>query len=64
MVEVQNGVALQAAQHFYLFCNNRINVVFPREILIIKTPQVLYIKLDWRGTYLFFTLSNMQSFGW
>ena len=43
LVEVQSGIALQLAQHFNSFCNNRINMVFPREILIIKNAQVFYV---------------------
>ena len=30
LVEVQSGVALQLANIFTNFCNNRIDVVFPR----------------------------------
>ena len=44
LVEVQSGVVLQLAQHFYyFFCNNGINVVFPKEILIHKNAQVFYV---------------------
>ena len=39
LVEVQSGIVLQLAQQFYKFCNNGINVVFPREILINKNPR-------------------------
>ena len=34
LVEVQSGVAMQLTNIFTNFCNNGINVVFPREILI------------------------------
>ena len=43
LVEVQSGVVLQLAQHFTNFCNNGINVIFPREILINKNAQVFYV---------------------
>ena len=42
LVEVQSGVALQSAQHVH-FCDNRINVVFPRKILINENAQIFYI---------------------
>ena len=43
LVEVQSGVALQSTQHFTNFCDNRINVVFPRKILINENAQIFYI---------------------
>ena len=42
LVEVQSGVAMQLTNIFTNFCNNGINVVFPREILINKNAQVFY----------------------
>ena len=41
LVEVQSGVALRVANIFANFCNNRINVVFPREILVNIKPRYL-----------------------
>ena len=64
MVEVQSGVALQAAQHFYLFCNNRINVVFPREILIIKNAQVFYINFRLRTNIFILYIIKPAKFWW
>ena len=43
LVEVQSGVALQSAQHFANFCDDRINVVFPRKMLINENAQIFYI---------------------
>ena len=59
LVEVQSGVVLQLAQHFTNFCNNGINVIFPREILINKNAQVFYV--DFRpesNIFILFIIKN------
>ena len=43
LVEVQSGVSLQSPNIFTNFCANRINVVFPRKILINENAQIFYI---------------------
>ena len=50
---------------FTSFCDNRINVVFPRKILINENAQIFYInfRLETNIFILFIYLSNMQSFG-